>query len=141
MNINIPKDDAWDVINALGRLNVAHFINLNKGEQPFNLPYSNQIRRCEETERRLLYYTISLFISYRHILQECKHLDVKITKPRDESTFLESLDDLSKNKKKAVNMLFEEIEQEVTEKEAFVTQQIDKLQEMTESFQTMIDYE
>jgi uncharacterized coiled-coil protein SlyX len=51
------------------------------------------------------------------------------------------LDLLSKNKKKAVNMLFEEIEQEVTEKEAFVTQQIDKLQEMTESFQTMIDYE
>ena len=38
-------------------------------------------------------------------------------------------------------MLFEEIESEVTEKEAFVTQQIDKLQEMTESFQTMIDYE
>jgi vacuolar-type H+-ATPase subunit I/STV1 len=54
MNINIPKDDAWDVINALGRMNVAHFVNLNKGEQPFNLPYCNQIRRCEETERRLL---------------------------------------------------------------------------------------
>jgi hypothetical protein len=32
MSINIPKDDAWDVINALGRMNVAHFVNLNKGE-------------------------------------------------------------------------------------------------------------
>jgi len=32
------------------------------------------------------------------------------------------MDFLSKNKKKAVNMLFEEIEQEVTEKERFVTQ-------------------
>jgi hypothetical protein len=52
---------------------------------------------------------------------------VKITKPRDERTFLESLDLLSRNKKKAVNLLFEEIEQEVTEKEAFVSQQIDKL--------------
>jgi hypothetical protein len=52
--ITIPKDDAWDVMNSLGSLNVAHFINLNKGEQPFALPYSSQIKRCEETERRLL---------------------------------------------------------------------------------------
>ena len=51
--IAIPKDDAWDVMNQLGNLNLAHFINLNKAEQPFNLPYSNQIKRCEETERRL----------------------------------------------------------------------------------------
>ena len=51
--IAIPKDDAWDVMNLLGNLNVAHFINLNKGEQPFNLPYANQIKRCEETERKL----------------------------------------------------------------------------------------
>jgi hypothetical protein len=52
--LTVPKDDAWDVMNTLGLLNVAHFINLNKAEQPFNLPYCNQIRRCEETERRLL---------------------------------------------------------------------------------------
>ncbi len=68
-------------------------------------------------------------------------MGVKINKPSEQRTFLESMDFLSKNKKKAVNMLFEEIEQEVTEKERFVTQQIDKLQEMTESFQTMVDYE
>ena len=57
----------------------------------------------------------------RHILQECKHMGVKINKPSEQRTFLESMDFLSKNKKKAVNMLFEEIEQEVTEKERFVT--------------------
>jgi hypothetical protein len=48
-------------------------------------------------------------------------MGVKINKPADERTFLESMDLLSKNKRKAVNMLFEEIEQEVTEKERFVT--------------------
>jgi hypothetical protein len=41
-------------MDSLGGLNAAHFINLNKGEQPFNLPYANLIKRCEETERRLL---------------------------------------------------------------------------------------
>jgi len=58
---------------------------------------------------------------YRHILQECKHMGVKINKPADERTFLESMDVLAKSKRKAVNMLFEEIEQEVSEKERFVT--------------------
>jgi hypothetical protein len=39
--LRVPKDDAWDVMNQLGDLDVAHFINLNKNEQPFNLPYAN----------------------------------------------------------------------------------------------------
>jgi V-type H+-transporting ATPase subunit a len=52
--ITIPKDDAWDVMNQLGNLDIVHFIDLNKGEQPFNLPYTSQIKRCEETERRVL---------------------------------------------------------------------------------------
>ena len=52
--ITIPKDEAWVVMDTLGHQNVAHFVNLNKGEQPFNMPYANQIKRCEETERRIL---------------------------------------------------------------------------------------
>jgi len=52
--LTLAKDDAWDVMNTLGHLSAAHFINLNKAEQPFNLPYCNQIKRCEETEKRLL---------------------------------------------------------------------------------------
>jgi vacuolar-type H+-ATPase subunit I/STV1 len=53
--ITIPKDDAWEVMNALGKEEVVHFIDLNKGEQVFNLPYQAQISRCEETQRRILY--------------------------------------------------------------------------------------
>jgi hypothetical protein len=68
----MPKDDAWDVMNQLGGLDLAHPINLNRGEQPFNLPYASQIKRCEETERRLLY-----------ILKQCQSMKVKINKPKD----------------------------------------------------------
>jgi len=68
-------------------------------------------------------------------------MGVRINKPNDEKSFLVSMVVLSNIKKKAVNMFFEEIEQEVSEKERFVTLQIEKLQEMTESFQTMIDYQ
>ena len=51
--ITIPKDDAWRVIEALGHKDFAHFIDLNKQEQLFNLPFAFQIKACEETERRL----------------------------------------------------------------------------------------
>jgi hypothetical protein len=43
-------------------------------------------------------------------LHECRHFNVKIVKPRDQSAFLECLEDLQTSKKKAINMLFEEIE-------------------------------
>ena len=51
--ITMPKDDSWQVMNKLGDTDALHFIDLNKGEQPFNLPYAQQIKKCEETERRL----------------------------------------------------------------------------------------
>jgi hypothetical protein len=44
------------------------------------------------------------------------------------------MEDLQISKKKAINMLFEEIEQEVIEKDRFVTLQIEKLKEMADSY-------
>jgi hypothetical protein len=45
------------------------------------------------------------------------------------------------SKKKAVSMLFEEIEQEVAQKDRFVTEQMEKLDQMHQSYITMLDYE
>ena len=53
--VTIPKDDSWEIMNELGKLEVVHFVDLNKGEQVFNLPYQAQISRCEETQRRIMY--------------------------------------------------------------------------------------
>jgi hypothetical protein len=51
--MTMPKDDAWFIMNEMGNLGSVHFIDLNKGEQAFNLPYSSQIKRCDETLRRI----------------------------------------------------------------------------------------
>lgn len=67
-------------------------------------------------------------------------MNVKINKPKDQLAFLASLDEVKTSKQKAVSMLFEEIEQEVMEKDRFITQQLEKLKEMNESYQTMQDY-
>ena len=118
--IRVPKDDAWEVMNHLGEMDIAHFINLNKTEQPFNLPYANQIKRSEETERRILYYPFFILFFDSYILDQCKTMGIKIVKPADIKSFLDSLKDISKHKKKAANLLFEEIENEMNDKEKFV---------------------
>ena len=30
--LTVPKDDAWEIMNQLGNLNLAHLVDLNKGE-------------------------------------------------------------------------------------------------------------
>ena len=51
--VTMPKDDAWYTMNELGNLGVIHFIDVNKAEQSFHLPYAEQIKRCEDALRRL----------------------------------------------------------------------------------------
>jgi hypothetical protein len=40
-------------MNELGSLSALHFIDLNKNEQPFNLTYASNLKRCEDTERKI----------------------------------------------------------------------------------------
>lgn len=55
----ISKDSAWQVINYLGKIKSTHLIDMNKDKQPYKLPYTEMIKRCEEAERRLMYALIS----------------------------------------------------------------------------------
>lgn len=74
-------------------------------------------------------------------MNECKALKVKVNKPKSIKSFLEALSAVKNAKKKASNLLFEEIEHDVHDKEKFVIEQSEKLREMNESFLTMLDYE
>lgn len=74
-------------------------------------------------------------------MNECKSLKVKVNKPKSIKSFLEALAAVKNAKKKASNLLFEEIEHDVQDKEKFVIEQTEKLREMNESFLTMLDYE
>jgi hypothetical protein len=74
-------------------------------------------------------------------LNECKSLKVKVNKPKSIKSFLEALSAVKNAKRKASNLLFEEIEHDVLDKEKFVIEQSEKLREMSESFLTMLDYE
>lgn len=66
----IPKDDSWKIVEAIGNTNAAHWVDLNKNEQPFNLPYATRIKLCDEVERKIHF-----------LIQKCNEYRIKIYKP------------------------------------------------------------
>jgi hypothetical protein len=49
----VSKDEDWKVMNELGKLSQLHFIDLNRDVQPYQLPYTSDIKSLEEAERKL----------------------------------------------------------------------------------------
>ena len=82
--LTIPKDDAWRVIESLGYKNVAHFIDLNKSEQLFSLPYAFRLKMCDETERRINF-----------LVNKCKELKVTVNRPKEVKEFTDGIQELA----------------------------------------------
>jgi len=106
-------------MNTIGELNTAHFIDLNKGEQPFNLPYANQIKASEETERRLVY-----------LINECKEYRIKIQRPDNIEAFNKSYSLFQNKMNRTSSLVFEEIERLVKNYEQFVLDQTTNLKKL-----------
>ncbi len=107
--ITIPKDDAWRVIEALGTKNFAHFIDLNKQERLFHLPYAFRIKMCDEAERRISY-----------LIQKSKEMQVPVTRPKNIETFESTIIAIADERRRAIPLLFDNIMEDVQEKEKFV---------------------
>lgn len=118
------------MIEQLGKINVVHFLDLNKTEQPFNLPYAPQIRRCDETERRILF-----------LINKCKENFIKINKPQNVDIFQRNISTIESDKKKGHDLLFDAIEEEVKKNEIFIREQITAIQEMKEGISKLKDYQ
>ena len=107
-----PKDDGWDLMNEFGNAGISHFIDLNKDEQPYQLPYTSQIKSCEDSERKLQY-----------LLDQCKKYFIETKPPEDTEAFMAQVDRIKDNKQKALNLLLEEIQKDINEQAGFVENQ------------------
>jgi hypothetical protein len=126
----MPKDDAWFIMNEIATLpNGIHFVDLNKTEQVFSLPYASQIRRCDETLRR-----IDL------IALECKKMRVKVTKVGTIDNFNNCMLRVLQERKKAENLFLDDIEAEIQQKEQFLREQIEVLQDMSTNFNILLEH-
>jgi hypothetical protein len=46
-------DDAWDTVNELGKLDIVHFVDLNKDKLPHELKYAKTINNINEIQKRI----------------------------------------------------------------------------------------
>ena len=76
--ISVSKDQAWKSVRALGTTKLAHFININNDALPFNLPYTSQLKRCDQIIRNI-----------DAITTECKAMG----QPQEKPKFIEEFDD------------------------------------------------
>jgi len=65
---------------------------------------------------------------------------VKIHKPKDVQVFLSCIEAIRTEISTADQLLFEEIEKKILDKETFITQQSERLKEMDDSCVTLKDY-
>lgn len=89
-------------VERFGNLESIQFIDLNRGEQTFNLPYGHQIKRCEEALRDLMILT-----------RECRNWDVHLEGPVNIEEMEDCIRRIEKEAGQTNSALFDDIEEEV----------------------------
>lgn len=105
-------------MNTLGDIGKTQFIDLNREEAPHTLPFTKQVKQCEEAERKLAY-----------LQDQCKKHLVTLTPPQDIDGFIEHLNKIKDNKRKAIHLLLDEIMKEISQQEKFMQEQNVRLKE------------
>ena len=126
--LTVNKDNAWDVMNTFGEDGSVQFLDLNRDEQPYSLPYTTQVKQCEESERKLAF-----------LENACSQNYVKVTPPKDISQYLNAIQQYKEKENKAQQLLMEGIYKEITDQEKFVQDQNAKLKAASDEFQKLQD--
>lgn len=87
-----------------------------------------KVKSCEESERKLQY-----------LLDQCKRNFIRVTPPENIQGFLTQLKRIKENKKKAINLLLDEIQKDITDQEAFVQEQNKQLKDNENSLTKLKD--
>lgn len=109
--LTVPKDEAWNVLNNFGDFGDAQFLDLNKDESPYDLPYTAQIKQCEALEPKI-----------DQLISQCKKFYLRVKPPNDVETFLEHLKRFKEKRQKATNLLLEEIQSLVQDQASFINE-------------------
>lgn len=67
LKLIMTKDQEYAIVDSIGQLEIAHFVNVNEKEEVSKLPYSMMMSRCEEVERKMLY-----------VLDQCEKHGIKL---------------------------------------------------------------
>lgn len=74
------------------------------------------------------------------LIAECKNFKVKLNKPKNVEIFNTILKTYTEEKRKAENVLLDEIEHDIDMKSKFITEQVATLLEMQNNRNTLIEH-
>ena len=115
-------------MNEFGEDGSVQFLDLNRDEQPFNLPYTTQVKQCEESERKLAY-----------LEQSCSDNYVKVIPPKVIDQYLNAIQQYKEKENKAQQLLMEGINKEISDQEKFVKDQNAKLKVASDEYLELQD--
>lgn len=116
-------------MNCAGNTQAMQFINLNSTEQPFNLPYANQIKTCSDAIRQLEF-----------LEDECHKFKVPIRFPKSLDGFLGAVDRLTKSREVAESVIIEKMQEDINEKSQFMKTQIATLKTMQNEINSLVEH-
>eukprot|EP00761_Pharyngomonas_kirbyi_P011611 gb/GECH01011637.1/.p1 GENE.gb/GECH01011637.1/~~gb/GECH01011637.1/.p1 ORF type:complete len:873 (+),score=186.84 gb/GECH01011637.1/:1-2619(+) len=122
VRMTMQREAAHDVVEGLGTLGKAHFRDLNQGVSAFQRQYANEVKRCDELERKLRYFeeqldevsSEELSLSRqrrRNRLEE----ELRLEQRSEEAESLEDLENIFENYEKELRELNDKFEQLRTE--------------------------
>ena len=109
--LTVPKDEAWNVLNNFGDFGDAQFLDLNKEESPYDLPYTTQIKQCEALEPKL-----------DMLISQCKKFYLRVRPPKDVDEFIEHIKRFKEKRQKAINLLLDEVQAIIRDQASFINE-------------------
>lgn len=109
---------------------------------PIALCKSNQKMRGGAQEAKVSEIGVSnVNLNLIRVLEiECERFRVRLHKPKDVKSFLEHLGHLHLERKKADNVMLDEVEHDILVKEKFISEQVRTLTEMQTNMNTLIEH-
>ena len=121
------QDNAWRAINEIGKINSFDFVDLNKGEQVFNLPFGHYLKRWEEVLR-----SISI------LNQEWHNMGIQLKGPKNLEDFYRAIGIIKESLKKSHVSFFDEIENKVKEWTKFNLEATQNYHEIVRSYYSLV---
>lgn len=125
----MSKDMAFDLMEAIGELGIADFVDLNKNEQVYDLPFTKQIRRCNDLIRKIEY-----------LQDTCKDHGIAQKRIPNLADFKEARNALKEEFRTSKYGIFDQIEKQCDLKEKFISEQTKSIKDMYHNYNYLVQY-
>lgn len=128
-SLAMTRENAWTILNELGEISCLQFIDQQPNVPIYTRPFSNFIRRCDETRIKLDY-----------IEEQIKIFGKPIKRCKDYDGFLKKLRNQLNSRERAGKAYFDEIEHDIQEKHEYLLSQIANFENITHKMNHLLEY-